>query len=99
MMPLWSKRETHTTESGRNKEALEVGGAEIGAAARRVDVSSLTSSFEREGKRGSKARWKRGGDGKIGSLKMTGIGGAVRKSERNSLAASPAHSIASLFVT
>ena len=29
-----------------------------------------------------------GGDGKIGSLKMTGIGGAVRKSERNSLASS-----------
>ena len=30
MMPLWSKRETHTTESGRNKEALEVGARKSG---------------------------------------------------------------------
>ena len=36
------------------------------------------------------------GGGKIGSLKMTGIGGAVRKSERNSLARSL---IRSLLVT
>ena len=30
MIPLWSKRETRTNESGKNKEALEVGARKSG---------------------------------------------------------------------